>query len=229
MTVWDLLFPLLQPPPFDIETQQQVFLPAELLPHQPKGVQFLASHQTALLGDGVQTGKTVQTVVAMKLLFQTGRIHSALIVCPIPLLIHWQKQLEKWAPELWQGLTVVRGTKDQRRIMWRMPAHVHATNFESLRSDFEEISSVRAGKGFSLIVVDEIQRLKNRKNGFDELMSLGKSAEYRWGLSATPLEGKLDDVVAIFEFLKPSLIRRDTKSEQTVQGKIAPYFLRRRT
>jgi hypothetical protein len=230
MTVWDLLFPLLQPPPFDVEHQQQVFLPAELLPHQPKGVHFLASHQAALLGDGVQTGKTIQSVVAMKLLFQTGCIHSALIVCPIPLLIHWQKQLEKWAPELWQGLTVVRSTsKDQRRIMWRMPAHVHATNFETLVADFGEVCAVREGKGFSLIVVDEIQRLKNRRNAFDELTHLGKLAEYRWGLSATPLEGKLDDVVAIFEFLKPRLLRRDTENEQTVQRKIAPYFLRRRT
>jgi hypothetical protein len=229
MTVWDLLFPLLQPPPFDMENQQQVFLPAELLPHQPGGVEFLASREAALLGDGVQTGKTIQSVVAMKLLFQTGRIRSALVVCPIPLLIHWQKQLEKWAPELWQGLTVVRGTKDERCVMWRMPAHVHATNLENLGLDSEEIASVREGKGFSLIVVDEIQRLKNRKNGFQELIHLGKLAEYRWGLSATPLEGKLDDVVAIFEFLKPGLLRRDIESEETIQRKIAPYFLRRRT
>src|SRR5262249_44949873 len=129
MSVWDLLFPLLQPPPFDLSKQEQVYLPAELLPHQPAGVHFLAAHEAALLGDGVQTGKTVQTVVAMKLLFQTGKIKSALIVCPIPLLIHWQSQLEKWAPELWRGLTVVRSNnREQRRTMWQMRAHVHATN-----------------------------------------------------------------------------------------------------
>src|SRR5207247_1344863 len=119
-------------------------------------------------GAGVPTGKTIQACVPFKLLFQTGRIDSALIVCPIPLLIHWQKQLEKWAPELWQGLTVVRSTnREQRRVMWRMPAHVYATNFETLAVDCDDVAAIQGAKLFSLIVVDEIQRIKNRKNGFD--------------------------------------------------------------
>jgi len=87
MTPWDLLLPILQPPPFDLSTNEPVLLPAELLPHQPQGIAFLASREGALLGDGVQTGKTIQTIVAMKFLFQLGKIRSALIVCPIPLLL----------------------------------------------------------------------------------------------------------------------------------------------
>ncbi|HXT40349.1 MAG TPA: restriction endonuclease [Candidatus Angelobacter sp.] len=250
MSVWDLLLPLLQPPPFDLTTQEQVFLPAELLPHQPEGVRFLASREAALLGDGVQTGKTIQTVVAMKLLFQTGKIDSALVVCPIPLLIHWQKQLEKWSPELWRGLTVVRSTsKDERRTMWRMPAHVYATNYETIVSDFEDIVAIRGEKGFGLIVADEIQRIKNAgtataqklkqvvghapKPGFlrtaDDNLTKTSTCKYRWGLSATPIENSVEDLVSIFEFLKPGLLRREFESEETAKRKIQPYFLRRRT
>jgi SNF2 family DNA or RNA helicase len=251
MSIWDLLFPLLQPPPFDLASQEQVFLPAELLPHQPEGVHFLASREAALLGDGVQTGKTIQTVVAMKLLFQTGKIDSALIICPIPLLIHWQKQLEKWAPELWRGLTVVRSTnKDERRTMWRMPAHVYATNYETIVSDFEDIVVIRGERGFGLVVADEIQRIKNAsalvsqtlkrftgqsssKPGFlrsaDERIAKSLASKYRWGLSATPLENSVEDLVSIFEFLKPGLLRRDLETELSATQKIKPYFLRRRT
>ena len=230
MTPWDLLLPLLQPPPFDLATQEQVILPGELLPHQPQGVHFLVSRGAALLGDGVQTGKTIQTIVAMKLLFQLGKIDSALIVCPIPLLIHWQKQLEKWAPELWQGLTVVRSANpDRRRIMWQMPAHVYATNYETLVADFDEVSSIREGKGFALVVADEVQRIKNRKGGFEQLRRLGDRAKYRWGLSATPLENAVEDIVSIFEFLKPGLLRRNLENEESAKEKIQPYFLRRRT
>jgi superfamily II DNA or RNA helicase len=230
MSPWDLLLPLLQPAPFDLSTQEQVLLPAELLPHQPKGVEFLASHEAGLLGDGVQTGKTIQTIVAMKLLFQLGKINSALVVCPIPLLIHWQKQLEKWAPELWQGLTVVRnGSPDRRRIMWRMPAHVYATNYETLVADFDEIVSIRDGQSFGLVVADEVQKIKNRKSGFDQLRQLGTRAKYRWGLSATPLENSVEDIVSIFDFLKPGLLRRNMENEHSAKRKIAPYFLRRRT
>src|SRR5437879_2783330 len=60
MTIWDLLLPMLQPPLGDLTQPEQVLLPADLLPHQPEGVRFLALRQAALLGDGVQTGKTIQ-------------------------------------------------------------------------------------------------------------------------------------------------------------------------
>jgi superfamily II DNA or RNA helicase len=230
MTIWDLLFPMLQPPLGDLQAPERVLLPADLLPHQPDGVHFLALREAALLGDGVQTGKTVQTIVAMKLLFQTGKIESALVVCPIQTLIHWQKQLEKWAPELWQGLTVVRSAnRDERRNRWRMPAHVYATNYETLVADFDEIVSVRGDKRFGLIVADEIQKIKNRKSGFDQLKELGKSARYRWGLSATPLENSIEDIVSIFEFLKPGLLRHGLENEHSAKKRIEPFFLRRRT
>ena len=231
MSIWDLLFPLLQPPPFDLTTSQTVFMPDDLQPHQPEGVKFLASNTAALLGDGVQTGKTIQTVVAMKLLFQHGDLKSALIVCPIPVLMHWQRQLEKWAPELWQGLTIVRSqSKNQRLIMWRMPAHIYATNYETIVSDFDEILSARKHKPFDLIVCDEVQRVKNHGATVSQrVKELGKRARYRWGLSATPIENSLGDLVSIFEFLKPGLMARGFESEKYASVKIKPHFLRRRT
>ena len=198
MSIWDLLLPLLQPSPFDLASGQVVFLPCDLQPHQPEGVKFLATNSAALLGDGVQTGKTIQAVVAMKLLFQSAKIKSALVVCPISVLMHWQKQLEKWAPELWQGLTVVRSpSKEHRRNMWRMPARVYITNYETVVNDFDEILELRCGcswlrRGFNqpadtfsqansecfdLIVADEIQRIKNAKTAASKNMkTLGKRA-----------------------------------------------------
>jgi len=214
-------------------------------------VGFLAKNSAALLGDGVQTGKTIQAVVAMKLLFQSAKIKSALVVCPISVLMHWQKQLEKWAPELWQGLTVVRSqSKEHRRNMWRMPARVYITNYETVVNDFDEILELRCGcswlrrgfnqpvdtlsqannEGFDLIVADEIQRIKNAKTAASKNMKeLGKRAHYRWGLSATPVENALDDLVSIFEFLKPGLLRRGVETELSAPSRIKSHFLRRRT
>lgn len=231
MTIWDLLLPLLQPRPFDLTREQVVFLPAELQPHQPEGVKFLATNYAALLGDGVQTGKTIEAVVAMKLLFQSGKVKSALVVSPISVLMHWQKQLEKWAPELWQGLTVVRSpSKEQRRNMWRMPAHVYVTNYETVVGDFDEILAQRGDSAFGLIICDEIQRIKNPAAAVSQCVKgLGKRAAYHWGLSATPVENTLEDLVSIFEFLKPGLLRRGFESEMYASIKIKPYFLRRRT
>jgi superfamily II DNA or RNA helicase len=231
MSIWDLLFPLLLPPPFDLTSGQAVFLPAELQAHQPEGVKFLASNAAALLGDGVQTGKTIQAIVAMKLLFQSALVRSALVICPIPVLMHWQRQMEKWAPELWQGLTVVRSpNKAQRQIKWRMPAHVYITNYETIVSDFEDIRNTHGQKPFELIVCDEVQRIKNHGTTISQrVKEMGMQARYCWGLSATPIENSLGDLVSIFEFLKPGLLTRGYEGEVYAKMKIKPHFLRRRT
>ena len=206
-------------------------LPEALQPHQPLGVQFLALNHAALLGDGVQTGKTIQAVVAMKILFQSGKIKSALIICPISVLMHWQRQIEKWTPELWSGLTVVRSpNKQQRHTMWREPAHVYLTNYETVVSDYEEIMAQRGNPGFGLIIADEVQRIKNPSAAISQkAKELGNAATYRWGLSATPVENTLEDLVSVFEFLKPGLLRRGAETEEGAGRKIKPFFLRRRT
>jgi len=231
LSIWDLIFPLLQPPPFDIANQQAVILPGELEPHQPAGVKFLASQTGALLGDGVQTGKTIEAIVAMKLLFQCGKINSALVVAPISVLKHWQDRLAEWAPELWQGLTVVRSpNKQKRQVMWTMPAHVHVTNYETVVSDLDVITRQRGGKGYGLIVADEVQRIKNASTDTAKAVKeLGAGATYRWGLSATPIENSLDDLISIFEFLRPGLLQRGTETELSAARKFKPHFLRRRT
>lgn len=231
LSIWDLLFPILQPPPFDITNQDVVLLPGELEPHQPAGVKFLASLAGALLGDGVQTGKTIQAIVAMKLLFQSGKITSALVIAPISVLKHWQDRLADWAPELWQGLTVVRSpNRDKREIMWEMRALVHVTNYETVVSDLDLILRKRGSKGYGLVIADEIQRIKNvGTETAKAVKELGTQAAYRWGLSATPIENSLDDLVSIFEFLQPGLLRRGAETERSAAEKFAPYFLRRKT
>ena len=50
------------------------------------------------------------------------------------------------------------------------------------------------------VVVDESQRLNNKKNGFDKLCSL--DAAFRWSLSGTPLENKIADLEAHRTFLR---------------------------
>jgi len=231
LSIWDRLFPLLQPPPFDVTKQEVVILPGELEPHQPAGVKFLASQAGALLGDGVQTGKTIQAIVAMKLLFQSGKIKSALVIAPISVLKHWQDRLFDWAPELWQLLTVVRSpSKDKRYVMWSMPALIHLTNYETVVSDLDLILRQHGDKGYGLIIADEIQRIKNADTETAKAVKeLGGRASYRWGLSATPIENSLDDLASIFDFLRPGLLRRGLETELSASKKFAPYFLRRRT
>jgi SNF2 family DNA or RNA helicase len=97
--IWDLLLPLLQRP-INLNLGIVVDLPSNLYGFQTKGVEFLLDTETVLLGDDMGTGKTVQAAVALRILFQTGKIRTALIICPVSVIPNWSRELEKWAGNL---------------------------------------------------------------------------------------------------------------------------------
>jgi len=222
MSIWDAIFPLLAPP-LNFEFRDQLQLPEKLYSFQIPGVRFLADNESALLGDDMGTGKTIQTIVAMRLLFQKGSISSALIIVPLVLLKNWDRELEKWAEPL-SSVTVVRGNPQGREIQWEQPAHIWITTYGTIRNDIEHILKHRK---FDLVVVDEIQNIKNR--GTEQTKAIKRLERKRaWGLSGTPIENRIDDIVSIFEFLKPGLLPLEGAYPNMVKRKIKPYFLRRR-
>jgi hypothetical protein len=223
MTIWDLILPLLQAPLL-LEFPLLLDLPSPLYDYQRDGVRFLAERESALLADDMGTGKTVQTIVALRMLFQSGRIASALIVAPLVLLKNWDRELEKWATVL-TGVTVVRGSRPQREIQWEKAAHVWIASYGTVREDIDHITKHRR---FDVVILDEAQAIKNRKS--EQSKAAKRVVRTRaWALSGTPIENGLDDLVSIFEFLKPGLLNRQTvtpeSAKQTIHGK---YFLRRR-
>jgi superfamily II DNA or RNA helicase len=224
--VFDLLLAYLQPPLELLLAQPLLFPPNRRPdPYQVQGVQFLLSHPSALLGDEMGLGKTVQAIVGLQGLFRHGRIHRALVLCPRSLLGTWEHHLRDWAPELF--VLKVRGDKEERRLLWESPANVFLSTYETLRQDTEH--GIDLAYRFDAVILDEAQKIKNPDAGLSQAVRRLRPA-YRWGLTGTPLENRVDDVVSIFQFLSPELFRRVSPpySEKMVRDRIAPYFLRRR-
>lgn len=85
-----------------------------------------------------------------------------------------------------------------------------------------------ARTSFDLIVYDEIQKVKNPKTNLSKASRLLFSL-YRWGLSATPLENKIEEPITICETLKPKMFNGISKSDKaSVIRTYQPIFLRRR-
>lgn len=227
MSVWDLLLPVLQRP-INLDFGTAIELPSNLYPYQTKGVEFLIEHPAALLGDDMGTGKTVQTSVALTMLFQTGKIRSAVIVCPLSVIPNWDRELAKWARKL--AVTVVRGDKEQRRICWRQAAHVWLVTYDTLRNDLDEVLTLRKG-GFDLIAMDEAQRVKNWSSGVTRAIR-SLRATYRWGLTGTPVENDTDELWTILNVIKPDLRQLDDAGRldwsEGIRSVLRPMFLRRR-
>ena len=223
--VWDLLLPLLQPP-IDHSFIDVLDLPPRCAPYpfQWDGIKFLVERQSALLGDDMGTGKTVQSALAARLLFQRGDIRKLLIVTPLSVLAQWDRELEKWAPCL--RTTVVRGAVEHRKVCWTMPAHVWITTYDTLRQDIDQLI---AGKNhtFDLAILDEAQRIKNRSAGISQSVRQ-LQCRYKWALTGTPIENRISELASIFAFLKPGLFPSHDVLPDHARTLITPYFLRRR-
>lgn len=228
--IFDIIFPILQPP-LGENFDSPIAFPSDLYPFQRNGVKFLAENERALLADEMGLGKSIQTIVALRVLFRKGAITNGLILCPKSLLTDWEKKLWDWAPEI--RVIKVRGSREQRQISWNTPAHLYLTTYETLRQDLSnslgnsDLEDV-AKKEFDVAVLDEIQKIKNP--GADVTKATRQLVTPRsWGLSGTPLENRVEELISIFAYLKPGLLHYDDAAHpQKVKAAIKPYFLRRR-
>jgi SNF2 family DNA or RNA helicase len=234
MTVWDLLLPLLHPPlPIGID-DAACDLPHRLYRYQVDGIQFLMSSPSALLADEMGTGKTVMSTVALRLLFREARIQRALVVVPLSVLGVWDRHLADWAPEL--GVTVVHGDAKTRWADWRCPAHVWVTTFDTLRTDLlggsapgrngEPTLPREIANAFDLVLLDEAQNIKNADSGRTQAV-LQLAPKFRWALSGTPVENRIDDLVSLFSFVRPRLLPAEGLSPKMAADLIGPYVKRR--
>lgn len=226
-SLWDLLLPILQPP-LAMDFAGGIDFPSPLYEYQKAGVAFLVDRMSALLGDEMGTGKTVMATVAMRLLFRKGAIRGALVVCPKSVLKTWDQHLADWAPDL--TVTVVTGLKSKRKVDWGAKAHVYVTNYETLGRDGPDGDGMIPATTLDrldLVVADEAQKIKNSDTDMARAVCALKP-RYRWALSGTPIENKLEDLVSIFRFVKPKLLRSDYLTPQSAKEQIQPYFLRRK-
>ena len=220
--VFEQLRFILQPPILERIGDPDVF-PGGRKPYkfQIAGIKWLLEHPQALLADAMGLGKTVQAIVAMRVLFRQGQIQRVLVVSPKSVANSWYRELRAWAPEL-RPLRVY-GQVSVRYEQWRAPAEVYIVTYESLTRDISSLPS----REFDLCIIDEAQKIKNTRTANARAVRQ-INAKYRWALTGTPLENKTDDTVSIFRFLVPDLLPlTQSVSVSTLRNKIAPYLLRR--
>lgn len=190
---------------------------------QFEGIQFLATRERALLADEMGLGKTVQAILAMRARIHAGMVQRVLIVCPKSLLPTWFTELSIWAPEL--SVTVVHGPTKHAAITRKH--HVYITNYETITN------LVCDGNGnqrreinpFDLLIVDEIQNLKN-PTAKKTLAAAAVDASQRWALTGTPIENAFDDYRAVWNVIDPQM-RNSRLSDQQFLVETKNNVLRR--
>ena len=184
---------------------------------------FLYKHRLgACLADDMGLGKTVQTISFLESIYE--KMHKVLIICPVTLLLNWQKEIEKFSKmefEIYHGGE--RHLSDDKKIILTsygiMKKEVHTT-FEKMK--------------FDVIVLDEVQHLKNiRSQGAYAARQL--NADFRICLTGTPVENDLAEFYNIMDLSIPGIwgdlqfikTTSDKKSRLLARKTAKPFILRR--
>lgn len=216
LRVGELIHPLLLDPP-DLEY---------LYPFQRRGVEWLVEREGGILADDMGLGKTAQAISAMRVLFNSGNIRSALVVCPKGLIAIWEQELGRWAPEL--GVAVLTPSAKVREEAWEVLVerrHVLLTNYEQLRVPPDAL--LRSTP--DLIIADEAHRLRNKDSKVGS-SGIRLSPKRFWALTGTPLERDLEDMATLLSIVAPKVFAPSDADQHlsSLRSRARPYILRRR-
>jgi hypothetical protein len=176
-----------------------------------------------------------------------------LIVCPLSVLHNWQSQIAAHTNEAIQVL-VYHGATRTRDLAELSRQHIVLTTYSVLQSDMRcsrgrEDGGTRAsplhGVEWRRVVLDEAHVIANPKAKQSKAVMM-LHAERRWAVTGTPLQNKIDDLSALFTFVRieplddiewfrrlvgdPSrskCARRQAEGLQVVKSVLAEYCLRR--
>ena len=223
-------------------------LRATLRPYQRDGVAWLRLLTTlglgACLADDMGLGKTIQ-VLAL-LLGDRGEDASppapALLVIPASLLGNWRREAERFAPSL--ALQFLHPAETDRETLADVAAapgrrlagvDLAVTTYAMLQRQ-PWLADVQ----WRLVILDEAQAIKNPATRQSRAVR-ALPARARVALTGTPIENRLGDLWALFDFLNPGLLgsrdvfngfvkelqEREEQPFAPLRRLVAPYILRR--
>ncbi len=158
-------------------------------PYQRAGVAFMRDHRSALVGDEMGVGKTIEAVGLINLLPEIRRV---LVVCPATLKVNWRNELRHW---------LARKMRVRIAFAGKWPeADIVVVNYDILQKESvaEGIESTR----WDLLVIDECSAVKNPKAKRTKA-TLAIRARRRIFLTGTPILNRPAELWSILHSLDP--------------------------
>ncbi|MFG2447621.1 DEAD/DEAH box helicase [Nocardia fluminea] len=221
-------------------------LKAQLRPYQERGLSWLATMSRlncgAILADDMGLGKTVQVLALLvherEVATPAARPNSAveptplatvdtreqvgptLLVCPMSVVGNWQRETQRFAPDL-------------RVLVHHGPGRRQGAEFAAAVADLDIVITTYAllarditllnEQQWERIVLDEAQHIKNAVTR-QARAARALTARHRLALTGTPVENRLEELRALFDFAMPKLLG----SPQSFRAKFAVPIERER-
>ncbi|ANY68271.1 helicase SNF [Paenibacillus sp. BIHB 4019] len=227
----------------------------ELRPYQLQGVSWLLFLRRfgfgGCLADDMGLGKTIQFMAYLvyvkeqreqqhELGASLALAHApSLLVCPTSVIGNWEKELEKFAPQLKVHLHY--GPKREKGEAFEEAVRdmdLVITSYSLAQLDEEDLGEV----SWDALCLDEAQNIKNIYT--KQSAAIRKlPARHRVALTGTPMENRLTELWSIYDFINPGYLggvnefrkevvapierTRDEKMIAGLQRWVKPFMLRR--
>lgn len=192
-----------------------------------------------ILADEMGLGKSLQTLCFIKRVLESNKKAKILIVTPTSLCYNWEKEIEKFTPEI--NYHVFTETRNHRRDnIENIDNNIYITSYGLLREDINYYKKI----DFSAFIIDEAQNIKNPTTGITKAVK-SINATTKLALTGTPIENSLAELWSIFDFIMPGFFGnmrdfndkygiKDLETDQDKQKlndlnkQISPFILRRK-
>ena len=170
---------------------------ANLRPYQEVGFSWMVQNIKAgfgsILADDMGLGKTLEVLTTIQYFKDENFLNKekVLIVAPTGLLINWQKEIEKFTPNLSSFIYYGNDRKFPDEEY-----DIYLTSYGIIRRDADEFKS----KKWFLFIVDEAQNIKNPQAKQTRAIKSIKSKN-KIAMTGTPVENRLSDYWSIFDFI----------------------------
>lgn len=178
-------------------------LQATLRPYQECGYWWMYRNTRlgigSIIADDMGLGKTLQVIALLLKLKQEDELSSktpAVVIVPTALLFNWEKEIDRFAPELSHAIYHGAG-----RDIKQVSADIILTTYGTLRSD----APVLKKKKPSVLVIDEAQNIKNADTAQTKAVKT-INAPIRIAMSGTPVENRLSEFWSIMDFTNKGLL-----------------------
>jgi len=213
-----------------LEEMPEYPLPPKLVdvlrPYQKDGYNWLKFlHENKLgacLADDMGLGKTLQTISFLTSIYED--INHVLIVCPVTILLNWEAEFKKFSDidvHIYHGGD--RQFSKEKKII--------LTSYGVMK---REIDETFAEQHFDVVILDEVQHLKNVRS-LGAFAARKLKADFRICLTGTPVENDLAEFYNVLDLSIPGIwgdlqfVRTSSnkKSRLLARKTAAPFILRR--
>ena len=213
---------LTEMPKYDMPQQ----LEGILRPYQVVGynwLRFLYEHKLgACLADDMGLGKTLQTITFLQSIYD--QLERVLIVCPVTILLNWEKEIQKFSQ---MDMHIYHGGSRE----FPHDKKIILTSYGVMKKESE---AVFANINFDILVLDEVQHLKNVRS-LGAFSARKINADFRVCLTGTPVENDLSEFYNILDLSIPGIwgdlqfVRAvsNTKTRGIARRTASPFILRR--